>query len=109
MHVLLLAVAAAHAGGSGVIAATLPYWTAPAFDSAAPLAGIPLLANASHAGVFFGSLEKGDYNHGVMLHYADGIVHLSWKNGVGGLSEDQAGQVRRWRSGAAGTAGKHLR
>ena len=73
---------------------TLPYWTAPAFDASAPLAGIALLANASHKCVFFGSPEAGDYNHGVMIHYAAGIIHLAWKNGVGTLSEDKTGQVR---------------
>lgn len=82
----------------------LPHWSAPAFDAAAPLAGIALLPNASHTAVFMGSPELGDYNHGAMLHYSEGVIHLTWKNGVGDLSEDAPGQRVRYSQSADGVS-----
>jgi len=77
-------------------------WSAPPFDTT-PLAGIPLLANASAPTViFYGSLADGFYNHGAMITLWGGRLHATWKNGVGESKEDATGQRVRWSASTDG-------
>ena len=70
----------------------IPSWSAPRPDPSKPLAGFPKLAVSSTRVVFFGTAAQGSYNHGAMMQYADGVVTIAWKNGVGMEGEDAPGQ-----------------
>jgi hypothetical protein len=76
-------------------------WSVPAFDST-PLAGIAPLRNGTTTVIFYGTAAEGGYNHGAMLHYADGLLTVSWKNGVGQQGEDAAGQRVRYSQSTDG-------
>jgi len=90
---LFLAAASAIAAASATAAAPpMPSWSAPAPNASAPLAGYARLAATFTTVVFRGSAATGDYNHAAMLHYLNGVITLTWKNGVVGSAEDAAGQ-----------------
>ena len=88
--------AAAEKAPSSVAASSaatpMPTWSAPYPNASLPLAGFPMLVGDYTKVVFRGSLADGDYNHAAMLHYHEGIITISWKNGIEGSKEDAAGQ-----------------
>ena len=77
-------------------------WRAPAFKPLEPLAGLAPLPNASTSIIFFGTPQEGDYNHGAMLHYSNGLLTAAWKNGVGTAGEDKPGQRVRYSQSSDG-------
>ena len=68
----------------------LPFYTGPAANNSKPLSGFQKVRAEFNVGVFFGSAERGFYNHAAMWHYHDTQFTLSWKNAP--VEEDTPGQ-----------------
>ena len=77
-------------------------WSVPPFNSSDPLGGLPMLPNGSSTIVFWGTEAEGDYNHGAMLTYLDGVITAAWKNGVNNSGEDAPGQRVRYAQSTDG-------
>jgi hypothetical protein len=71
---------------------TMPHWTAPRPNASLPLAGYSRLNVTSTSIVAYGTPEDGAYNHAAMIAYLDGIITLTYKNGIGLAGEDKPGQ-----------------
>ena len=96
------AAAAAVAAAAAAAAGSPLAWSVPPFDPAQPLAGIAPLAGVATSVLFWGTPEAGGYNHGAMLHYHGGLLHVAWKNGVSEQGEDKTGQRVRIAQSADG-------
>jgi hypothetical protein len=83
--------AAAAAAAAAPVAPPMPSWSAPAPNASAPLAGYSRLP-AEWTKVLYSGAGAGDYNHASMLHYHNGVITVTWKNGEEGPKEDAAGQ-----------------
>ena len=86
------ALLAAAAAATAAATASPFTWSIPPFDHTQPLAGISPLPNVTPSVLFWGTTTSGGYNHGAMLTYHAGLLHVAWKNGLGSQGEDRTGQ-----------------